>query len=107
MEKATTKLRKKTLMLVEQACHEIHGFKKLYEELQEKILLSGQSKSTLTNYSRKVAQLCLHYGRLPQNITEKEVNRYLASICSIFPTNPLNNTYLQETQPGFQVFQSI
>jgi len=78
--KMNLKLQKRSLTIVEQACHEIHGFRKLYEELRDKILLSGQSKSTLTNYARKIAQICLHYGKLPQNISEKEVNRYLASI---------------------------
>jgi integrase/recombinase XerD len=91
MENATSKLRKKMFTLVEQACHEIHGFKKLYEELQDKILLSGQSKSTLTNYSRKVAQISLHYGKLPQNISEKEVNRYLASIARNSKTPSLSD----------------
>ncbi len=33
MENAKSKLRKRTFTIVEQACHEIHGFKKLYEEL--------------------------------------------------------------------------
>jgi len=80
MEKEKSKLRRRTFTIVEQACHEIHGFRKLYDELQDKILLSGQSKSTLTNYARKVAQICLHYGKLPQNISEKEVNRYLSMI---------------------------
>ena len=61
MENERSKLRKKVFTIVEQACHEIHGFKKLYEELQDKILLSGQSKSTLINYGRKVAQVCLHF----------------------------------------------
>jgi integrase/recombinase XerD len=91
MGKATPKVRKKTFTIVEQACHEIHGFKKLYEELQDKILLSGQSKSTLTNYGRKVAQISLHYGKLPQNITEKEVNRYLASIARNSKTPSLSD----------------
>ena len=91
MENATSKLQKRTFTIVEQACHEIHGFRKLYEELQDKILLSGQSKSTLTNYSRKVAQICLHYGKLPQNITEKEVNRYLASIARNSKTPSLSD----------------
>lgn len=91
MEKATPKVRKRTFTIVEQACHEIHGFKKLYEELQDKILLSGQSKSTLTNYGRKVAQISLHYGKLPQNITEKEVNRYLASIARNAKTPSLSD----------------
>ena len=91
MENATSKLRKKTYTLVEQACHEIHGFKKLYDELQDKILLSGQSKSTLTNYARKVAQISLHYGKLPQHISEKEVNRYLASIARNSKTPSLSD----------------
>jgi site-specific recombinase XerD len=91
MENERSKLRKKVFTIVEQACHEIHGFKKLYEELQDKILLSGQSRSTLTNYGRKVAQISLHYGKLPQNITEKEVNRYLASIARNSKTPSLSD----------------
>jgi site-specific recombinase XerD len=91
MGKEKSKLRKRTFTIVEQACHEIAGFRKLYEELQEKILLSGHSKSTLTNYARKVAQICLHYGKLPQNITEKEVNRYLASIARNSKTPSLSD----------------
>ena len=91
MEKAASKLRKRTFTIVEQACHEISGFKKLYEELQDKILLSGQSKSTLTNYGRKVAQVCLHFGKLPQHISEKEINRYLASVARQSKTPSLSD----------------
>ena len=78
--KAETKLRKKTFTIVEQACHEIRGFRNLLEELDDKIRLSGQSKSTLSNYARKLAQLSLHFGKLPQHISEKEINKYLASL---------------------------
>jgi len=74
------KLRKKTFTIVEQACHEISGFKNLYQELDDKVRLSGQSTSTLYNYSRKIAQLSLHFGKLPQHINEKELNKYLASM---------------------------
>jgi site-specific recombinase XerD len=91
MEKEKSKVQKRTFTIVEQACHEIHGFRKLYDELRDKILLSGQSKSTLTNYSRKVAQISLHYGKLPQNISEKEVNRYLASIARNSKTPSLSD----------------
>jgi site-specific recombinase XerD len=91
MEKAASKLGKRSFTIVEQACHEISGFKKLYEELQDKILLSGQSKSTLTNYSRKVAQVCLHFGKLPQQISEKEINRYLATVARQSKTPSLSD----------------
>jgi len=78
--KLQPKLRKKSFTIVEQACHEIKGFKNLYQELDDKVRLSGQSTSTLYNYSRKLAQLSLHFGKLPQNINEKELNKYLASL---------------------------
>ncbi len=91
MENEKSKLRKRTLTIVEQACHEVSGFKKLYQELQDKIILSGQSKSTLTNYGRKVAQVCLHFGKLPQQISEKEINRYLASVARQSKTPSLSD----------------
>lgn len=80
MKNATPKLRKKSFTIVEQACHEIHGFSKLYQELQDKVTLSGQTQSTLKNYARKLAHLSLHFGKLPQHIDEREINRYLASL---------------------------
>jgi site-specific recombinase XerD len=75
-----SKLRKKSFTIVEQACHEIRGFRNLYQELDDKVRLSGQSTSTLSNYARKLAQLSLHFGKLPQHISEKELNKYLASL---------------------------
>ena len=78
--KLQPKLRKKSFTIVEQACHEIKGFRNLYQELDDKVRLSGQSTSTLYNYSRKIAQLCLHFGKLPQHINEKELNKHLASM---------------------------
>jgi site-specific recombinase XerD len=80
MKNATPKLRKKSFTIVEQACHEIHGFSKLYQELQDKVTLSGQTQSTLKNYARKLAHLSLQFGKLPQHISEREINRYLASL---------------------------
>ena len=52
MENATSKLRKKTFTLVEQACQEIPGFPKLYQEFEDKVILRGQTKSTLSIYGR-------------------------------------------------------
>jgi integrase/recombinase XerD len=73
-------LQKKSFTLVDQACHEIRGFRNLYQQLDDKVRLSGHSISTLSNYARKLAQLSLHFGKLPQHISEKELNKYLASL---------------------------
>lgn len=74
------KLQKKSITIVERACHEIYGFRNLYQELDDKVHLSGHSQSTLNNYARKLAQLSLHFGSLPQYIPEKEINKYLAQL---------------------------
>jgi len=75
-----SKLRKKSFTIVEQAIHQVRGFRNLYQELDDKVRLSGQSTSTLNNYARKLAQLSLHFGKLPQHVSEKELNKYLAQL---------------------------
>ncbi len=85
------KLRKKTFTIVEQACHDIRGFRNLYQELDDKVRLSGQSVSTLNNYARKLAQIALHFGKLPQHVGEKELDKYLASLARDSKTPSLSD----------------
>lgn len=77
--------------MVDKACHEIRGFRKLYEDMDDKVRLSGQSESTLINYGRKLAELSLHFGKLPQDISEKEINKYLADLARKSETPSLTN----------------
>ena len=77
--RSKSKIKVKAKTIVEQACLEVYGFREILEELDDRIRLACQSESTLNNYSRKLAQICLHFGRPPQDITEKELNQYLAS----------------------------
>ena len=87
----SSKLQKKSFTIVEQACHGIRGFKNLFQELDDKVRLSGQSTSTLKNYARKLAHLSLHFGKLPQHIGEKEINKYLASLARDSKTPSLSD----------------
>ena len=73
-------LQRKSVTVTEEACHEIRGFRKLYGDLGDKIRLSQLSNSTSVNYGRRLAQLCLHFGKLPQDISDKEINKYLANL---------------------------
>jgi site-specific recombinase XerD len=68
--------------IVEKAIETVDGFLKVYKTMQQQVLLRGQSKSTLQNYIRRIALISLHYGRLPQEITEDEINEYLAALAS-------------------------
>ena len=63
--------------LVQQASRKVTGFAQLYKELQRAINVSGKSRSTLTNYSRQLAHLALHYNQLPTELDQEQVLDYL------------------------------
>ena len=42
--------------------------------------MQGQSQSTLNNYMRRIAVISLHFGRLPEQISDDELNEYLTSL---------------------------
>lgn len=48
--------------------------------MQRSIELSGKSHSTLTNYSRCLARLALHFGCSPTQLDEEQLQDYLLSI---------------------------
>lgn len=63
--------------VVQQAINKVTGFQQLYKELERAINVSGKSKSTLTNYSRQLAHLALHYQQLPTELDNEQVLDYL------------------------------
>ncbi len=72
--------KKKGLTIVERALESITGFEAVYKTLQQQVTLKGQSKSTLENYIRRIAQISLHFGKLPGQISDDEINEYLTSL---------------------------
>lgn len=88
--------------LVEQACKGIDGFSEAYQRLQTQVAIKGQSASTLENYSRCIARLCLHFGKLPEDICEDEINLYLASLAqsSLSPSK----SYFKHTVYGLRYY---
>jgi len=73
----TLKVHKKRLTFAEEACQSIPGFKDLYHHLEDKMRLDGNTQNTFKQYSRRLAQLSLHFGKLPQHISEEELNKYM------------------------------
>jgi len=100
-----TKLRKKKYNIVEQAIMQVKGFKEIYQEFEDKVLISGHSSSALRNYSRKVAEVCLHFNSLPQHISEKDLNKYLADLAR--QTNSPSLTNFKFTVYGLRHFYRL
>lgn len=71
-----------TETIVEKACTQVEGFAAAYQKLNEKVLLAGQSKSTLSNYGRQLAHLCLRFNCLPEQLDDEQINGYLAALAS-------------------------
>ena len=78
--------------IVVKATQTVDGFEKVYKMLQQQVVLRGLSKSTSENYIRRVALSCLHFGRLPEDISEEEINEYLAALASN-PQKPSRSTF--------------
>lgn len=63
--------------LVKQACLKVTGFDDFYKRLSRKIRISGKSQSTLSNYTRQLAQMALHFDCLPTELETEQVEEYL------------------------------
>ena len=74
--------RKNGLTIVKNALETIPGFDNAYQRLHQQVTLRGQSQSTLENYIRHIAQIqiALHFNRLPEKVTDDEINGYLTSL---------------------------
>lgn len=66
--------------IIEKAIQIVDGFEKVYKTLQQQVTLRGQSQSTLENYIRRIALISLHYQRLPELVSDDEINEYLTSL---------------------------
>lgn len=78
--------------LVENAIATVEGFDSIYKKLQQQVILKGQSKSTLENYIRRIALISLHFGRLPENISDDEIREYLTTL-ALDPKSPSRSSF--------------
>jgi len=71
---------KSEFTILERAIQTVDGFSRVFNTLQQQMILRGQSPSTLNNYLRQVASISLHFGQLPERISEEEINEYLTAL---------------------------
>jgi integrase/recombinase XerD len=74
-------MRKKSeFSIVQRAIQTIDGFQKVYNTLQQQTILRGQSQSTLENYIRQIALISLEFNKLPEELSEDDINGYLTAL---------------------------
>ena len=86
-------MRKKSeFTIVERAIQTIDGFQKVYNTLQQQTILRGQSTSTFENYIRQVALISLEFNKLPEDLSEDDINGYLTAL-ALSPTSPSRSIF--------------
>lgn len=78
--------------IVQKAIQTIEGFDRVYKTLYQQTVLRGQSKSTLQNYIRRIAIISLHFNRLPEDISDDEINEYLTAL-ALNPKSPSRSSF--------------
>jgi len=63
--------------IVSQAKKNVLGFSSAYTKFVERVTIDQNSKSTITNYSRSIAAIALHFNRVPHEVSVDEINGYL------------------------------
>ena len=66
-------LRAKGETLIKRTCREVPDFLPLYKKLERSFSVAGYSQSTLTNYSRCLAQMAQHYNMNPVHLDEDRI----------------------------------
>lgn len=70
----------------------VAGFEKVVKKLEQQVTLRGQSTSTLQNYIRRIALFVLHFGKLPEQIEDEEINEYLTALARD-PKSPSRSSF--------------
>jgi site-specific recombinase XerD len=84
--------KKTTLTIQERASVVVPEFNQVLQKLSQQVTLRGQSESTLKNYSRRIATFVIHFERLPEQVSEDEINEYLVSLARS-PKSPSRSSF--------------
>jgi site-specific recombinase XerD len=86
-------MRKKSgFTIVEQAIVLVPEFENVVRKLDQQVTLRGQSKSTLNNYTRRIALCVIHFGSLPEQVDAEEINEYLVGLARD-PKSPSRSSF--------------
>ena len=72
----------------------------MYARMQQKVSITGKSRSTLTGYSTHLAKMALHFGCLPTDLDTDQINDYLYLVQQQHPT--LSDSYFKFTVYGLR-----
>lgn len=91
--------KKECYTIVEQAKEKVPGFKDAFSKFTERVTIDQNSQSLITNYSRNLSSLALHFGRVPHAVSVDEINSYLYGI---WVDEKQSSSYFKQTVYGLR-----
>jgi integrase/recombinase XerD len=86
-------MRKRTSpTILERAIIAVPEFENVIKKLSNQVTLRGQSKSTLDNYTGRIALFVIHFEKLPELVSEDEINEYLVALARD-PKSPSRSSF--------------
>lgn len=82
------------------ACHEVNGFAELLQRFERNISILGRSPRTFDNYSRHIAAVALHFGKIPTELDPEQLKDYLFELQQRSKTP--SQTYFKHTVYGLR-----
>lgn len=67
----------RTNKFLHRASSEVNGFAELLQRFERNISILGRSRRTFDNYSRHVAAVALHFGKVPTELHPEDIKDYL------------------------------
>lgn len=93
------------LTYVQLASSTLPGFRQIYEKFLRQMQLEQHVLGTIINYSTKVAQICLSLGKLPEAITQEEIDTYLLNLYNK-PDRPCKSMF-EHTIYGLRAYYKL
>jgi integrase/recombinase XerD len=85
--------------VLDQARAKVKGFNKAYSKFLERVTIDQSSESMITNYSRSIAHVALHFRAVPHHVSVKQINKYLFKLAS---RQALSISYFKQTIFGLR-----
>ena len=73
-------MKNKRLTIVQSALQTIDSFEQVFKVIKQNTVLQGKSLSTFNNYLRRIALISLHFGKLPEDISDDDLKDYLTGL---------------------------
>ena len=71
--------------VVVRARESVSGFARFHDLITQKLSIAGRSESAHQAYGRQLAQMALHFGKIPTEVSIEDVDSYLYFIQKKYP----------------------